>query len=51
MERLTNDLFKPLTQTESKRLVGGLPPEQTGKLTSPCVAGDGLIACVDDGRD
>jgi len=25
MERLTNDLFKPLTQTESKCLVGGLP--------------------------
>jgi len=24
MERLTNDLFKPLAQTESKRLVGGL---------------------------
>jgi hypothetical protein len=24
MERLTNDLFKPLTQAESKRLVGGV---------------------------
>jgi hypothetical protein len=23
MERLTNDLFKPLIQTESERLVGG----------------------------
>jgi len=26
MERLTEDLFKPLTQTESKRLVGGVAP-------------------------
>jgi hypothetical protein len=28
MERLTDDLFKPLAQTESKRLVGGVEPRE-----------------------